>query len=98
MHRFVFVTTTTVLTLALSIAVTHLNASGTNNTDAGDSGETAEDTGEALNGRKLAVQCSVCHGRDGLSKDPIAPNLAGQPALYLEKTMQQYKDLSLIHI
>ena len=42
-------------------------------------------------GRALAKQCSVCHGRDGISKDPEAPNLAGQQAYYLEKSMKDYK-------
>ncbi len=43
-------------------------------------------------GRELAKQCSVCHGRDGISKDPEAPNLAGQQAYYLEKSMKDYKN------
>ena len=27
-------------------------------------------------GKSLSVQCSVCHGKDGLAKDPESPNLA----------------------
>ena len=43
------------------------------------------------NGRDLARQCSVCHGKLGVSKDPEVPNLAGQPALYLEKSLKDYR-------
>ncbi len=92
MLRYTAITTCTTIVCALTIAFSQLHASDTDDTDAGGSGETAEDIGEELSGKKLALQCSVCHGRDGLSKDPIAPNLAGQPALYLEKSMGEYKD------
>lgn len=43
-------------------------------------------------GRKLARQCSVCHGKFGIAKDPEAPNLAGQQVLYLEKSLKDYRD------
>jgi cytochrome c553 len=35
--------------------------------------------------------CAPCHGADGLSKLPEAPNLAGQTVLYLTKTLHDYK-------
>ena len=47
---------------------------------------------DADNGRVLARQCSVCHGKTGMSTDPEVPNLAGQSALYLEKSMKDYRD------
>ena len=40
--------------------------------------------GDAKAGRKKAQQCAACHGIDGLSKMPVAPNIAGAPAMYLE--------------
>jgi cytochrome c553 len=43
------------------------------------------------NGKALSSQCSVCHGKDGIAKDPESPNLAGQSALYLEKSLVDYK-------
>ena len=43
------------------------------------------------NGKALSVQCSTCHGKDGLSKDPEAPNLAGLSSLYIEKSLVDYK-------
>ncbi len=42
-------------------------------------------------GKTLSAQCSVCHGKDGLSKDPESPNLAGLSALYIEKTLVDYQ-------
>ena len=42
-------------------------------------------------GRRKAVQCQTCHGLDGLSKIPEAPNLAGQPELYLVKSLNDFR-------
>jgi cytochrome c553 len=42
-------------------------------------------------GRQVALGCQGCHGMDGLSKQPDAPNLAMQPEIYLLKTMRDYK-------
>jgi cytochrome c553 len=47
--------------------------------------------GDLATGKSLSTQCSACHGKDGLSKDPEAPNLAGLSALYLEKALTDYK-------
>ncbi len=52
----------------------------------------ASSAADAAKGRDLARQCAVCHGRDGISKDPEAPNLAGQPVLYLEKSLTDYRE------
>ncbi len=42
-------------------------------------------------GKALSVQCSVCHGKNGIAKDPESSNLAGQSAYYLEKAMVDYQ-------
>lgn len=42
-------------------------------------------------GRAKAQACSVCHGPLGLSTQPDAPNLAGQPALYLATQLRAYR-------
>lgn len=42
-------------------------------------------------GQSLSSQCSVCHGKDGIARDPESPNLAGQSAFYLEKAMVDYQ-------
>ena len=46
---------------------------------------------DAAVGRRLAVACQACHGLDGLSKMPEAPHIAGQPVLYLERSLRAYK-------
>lgn len=47
--------------------------------------------GDAKAGRQKALQCQTCHGLDGQSKLPEAPNLAGQVEPYLVKSLQDYK-------
>jgi cytochrome c553 len=51
----------------------------------------AQAAGDATAGRRKAVQCQTCHGLDGLSKIPEAPNLAGQPELYLVKSLNDFR-------
>ena len=48
--------------------------------------------GDATAGRKRASACQTCHGMDGLSKLPEAPNLAGQVEAYLVKALGEYRD------
>lgn len=40
---------------------------------------------------KAAVVCNVCHGNDGLSTQPNAPHLAGQPEIYLAEQLKNYR-------
>ena len=42
-------------------------------------------------GRKLAAQCKTCHGLDGIAKIPIAPNLAGESQMYIEKQLKAFR-------
>ena len=53
-------------------------------------GHSAASTADA--GRELARQCSVCHGSNGIANDPLSPNLAGQSAAYLEKSLKDFRD------
>ncbi|MGQ2907279.1 MAG: c-type cytochrome [Aliihoeflea sp.] len=53
------------------------------------SGALADDPAE---GRKVAARCQACHGIDGIAKLPIAPNLAGESAGYLETQLKAFKD------
>ena len=46
---------------------------------------------EPQKGRALSVQCVACHGVQGLSLLPNAPHLAGQPAIYLEEQLKNYR-------
>ena len=47
--------------------------------------------GDAAAGKKKAGVCATCHGMDGLSKLPEAPNLAGQNVIYLVKALGDFK-------
>lgn len=47
--------------------------------------------GDAAAGKKRAAACVTCHGIDGLSKLPGAPNLAGQAPQYLEKQLRAFR-------
>ena len=42
-------------------------------------------------GQKLAGMCAACHGLQGLSTLPNAPNLAGQPAIYVAEQLKNYR-------
>ena len=42
-------------------------------------------------GRAKALACAVCHGPLGVSTQPDAPNLAGQPALYVAAQLRAYR-------
>ena len=46
---------------------------------------------DAQKGQSLAKKCSVCHGKDGISKDPEVPSLAGQPEFYLRKAIEDFQ-------
>lgn len=42
-------------------------------------------------GKARAGMCATCHGPLGLSQLPNAPNLAGQPAIYLVEQLRNYR-------
>ncbi|MDR5773744.1 cytochrome c [Caballeronia sp. LP006] len=46
--------------------------------------------GDIKAGRAKAAQCQACHGLDGMSKLPEAPNLAGQTEEYLVKALTDF--------
>lgn len=46
---------------------------------------------EVAAGRQKAQACVVCHGPMGLSTAPDAPNLAGQPAMYLASQLRAFR-------
>lgn len=47
--------------------------------------------GEVAAGRRKAAVCAVCHGPLGLAVLPDAPNLAGQPEMYLVAQLKAYR-------
>ncbi len=47
--------------------------------------------GNVTTGRQKALACQTCHGMDGLSKMPEAPNIAGNPEQYLVRQLIAFK-------
>jgi cytochrome c553 len=47
--------------------------------------------GDVKTGRTKALMCQACHGLDGLSKVPDAPNIAGQTEPYIVAQLQAFK-------
>ena len=47
--------------------------------------------GDVKAGRQKALMCQACHGTDGLSKVPDAPNIAGQIEPYLTAQLKAFK-------
>ena len=47
--------------------------------------------GNVKAGSAKAMMCQACHGLDGLSKTPDAPNIAGQIEPYLVTQLQAFK-------
>ena len=47
--------------------------------------------GDVKAGAAKAMMCQACHGLDGLSKTPDAPNIAGQIEPYLVAQLQAFK-------
>lgn len=47
---------------------------------------------DAAAGKVRAAVCAACHGPEGISNNPMWPNLKGQKAAYLVKQMKAFKD------
>lgn len=47
--------------------------------------------GDAASGEPLSAMCGGCHGAHGISVDSATPNLAGQDAQYLAKSIKSYR-------
>jgi cytochrome c553 len=48
--------------------------------------------GNAEAGAAKATVCAGCHGPNGISVNPLWPNLAGQHAEYLDKQIKAFRD------
>ena len=42
-------------------------------------------------GKMTAASCAMCHGVNGLSQMPGAPNLAGQSAMYTSEQLKNFR-------
>ena len=47
--------------------------------------------GNADAGKAKSVPCATCHGQNGMSTLNEAPNLAGQPEIYLIEQLRAYR-------
>lgn len=48
--------------------------------------------GDAAAGKTKAAACAGCHGANGMSSNPMWPNLAGQQTAYMVKQMKAFRD------
>lgn len=67
--------------LAVGVAVLLLSAGVSTPANAGDKSA----------GQQKAKVCVTCHGAQGISQLPNAPNLAGQPEIYLVEQLQAFR-------
>ncbi|WP_108260130.1 c-type cytochrome [Mangrovicoccus ximenensis] len=56
-----------------------------------------EGGGDPEAGRKVAGMCRTCHGLEGYAKIPIAPHIGGEPAGYLRRQLDAFRDGSREH-
>lgn len=48
--------------------------------------------GDATAGKNKSALCATCHGGEGISMNPLWPNLAGQHAKYSAKQLTEFRD------
>jgi cytochrome c553 len=48
--------------------------------------------------QKVQSTCAVCHGIDGIGRNPDVPNLAGESASYIERQLKAFKSGSRQHV
>jgi cytochrome c553 len=48
--------------------------------------------GDAEAGKAKSITCSACHGAEGISVNPLWPNLAGQGAPYIVAQLKNFKE------
>jgi cytochrome c553 len=48
--------------------------------------------GDIIAGKARSASCAGCHGAQGISSNPLWPNLAGQQAGYLVKQLTAFRD------
>ena len=48
--------------------------------------------GDVAAGKAKSATCAGCHGAQGVSNNPLWPNLAGQQEAYLVKQLQAFRE------
>jgi cytochrome c553 len=46
---------------------------------------------DSVAGKQKASMCAVCHGIDGIAKQPDAANLAGESIIYLTRQLEAFR-------
>ena len=54
--------------------------------------------GDAEAGKAKAVTCAACHGAEGISANPLWPNLAGQGAPYIVAQLKNFKENRRVNV
>ena len=49
-------------------------------------------SGDAAAGKAKSATCAGCHGAEGISANPLWPNLAGQQSAYIVKQLKAFRD------
>jgi cytochrome c553 len=75
------------MVLRKSTAVTVLAAALVASPLAGDPAVAAD----AAVGKSKAGMCRTCHGIDGVARQPDAPNIGGESAIYLERQLRAFR-------
>lgn len=57
----------------------------------------AEADGSLEAGNKKAAMCAACHGKDGLSRRPDVPHIAGQSEIYLQAQLRRFRSGERVH-
>ena len=58
---------------------------------AGGFGTAAQAAGNIQAGKAKSAACAACHGKQGISSNPDYPNIAGQTAPYLAKSLREFR-------
>lgn len=53
--------------------------------------------GDVEDGRKKATKCQVCHGYDGIGKNPEVPHIAGESDIYLIRQLRAFRSGKRVH-
>jgi cytochrome c553 len=53
--------------------------------------------GSAEAGNEKAAMCIACHGKDGLSRRPDVPHIAGQSEIYLDAQLRHFRSGARVH-
>ncbi len=48
-------------------------------------------------GIKKAAMCTACHGKDGLSRRPDVPHIAGQSEIYMSEQLRRFRSGERVH-